>query len=98
MKNFKFKGYTFCPVRQLNENEKCDRHQASAMMNCSIQMPKVTTTPVLKDIESGWNWTAFYEAANKAGAGEIDLFKVGGQGETLYLPGKNHLFILPPSD
>jgi hypothetical protein len=95
MNNFKFQGYTFEPVRQLNANEKDDQHPQSATKNYSIQLPKVTAKPVLKDRESGWNYDKFYQAAQQAGAGEIDLFKVQGQGDTLYLPTTAYLSILP---
>lgn len=97
MTAFKFKGHTFRPVRQLNKTETAshDGGPQLVMQICTHQHPRVTPTPVLKDRGNGWDYEAFYAAAKRAGAGTIDLFKVEGQGDTLYLPGQNYLFILP---
>jgi len=95
MQPFTFRGFTFTGVRQLSAAEQSDKNPDRAERIMSHQMPHVTSTPVLKDRESGWDYEAFYRAAKKAGAGEMDLFRVQGQGDTLYLPASNYLFILP---
>lgn len=97
MKSFDFKGHTFSGVRQLNKRETAshDGGPQLVMQICTHQYPKVTSTPVLADRAAGWDRAEFYEAAERAGAGKMDLFRVAGQGDTLYLPAKNHLFIMP---
>lgn len=94
---FDFQGFSFTGVRQLSALEKSEKNPNRAEQLMSHQLPNVTATPVLKDKESGWDYRAFYEAARAAGAGEMDLFRVRGQGDTLYLPASNYLFILPQS-
>ena len=94
---FDFQGFTFTGVRQLSAAEKSDKNPNRAEQIMSHQLPHVTATPVLKDKDNGWDYQAFYEAARAAGAGKMDLFRVQGQGDTLYLPVSNHLFILPQS-
>ena len=97
MHAFSFQGFTFTGVRQLSALEKSDKNPNRATQIMSHQLPHVTAAPVLKDKESGWDYQAFYEAANGAGCGKMDLFRVRGQSDTLYLPASNHLFILPQS-
>ena len=82
-------------MRALSVAEQQERGPDSAWRNCTHQLPKVTSCPVLKDRESGWDYAAFYKAAERAGCGHLDLFQVRGQGATLYLPASNYLFILP---
>lgn len=95
MRTFQFQGFTFTGVRQLTKAEQFEKNPDRATQIMSHQYPSVTSTPVLKNKEAGWNYEAFYEAARAAGCGKLDLFHVQGQGATLYLPAGNYLFILP---
>ncbi|GAC1371039.1 MAG: hypothetical protein NVS3B25_18920 [Hymenobacter sp.] len=84
--SFRFRGYTFTAARQLTGAENLN-----ALRICEHQQRGFA---VLPDRESGWDYEAFYKAASKAGAGEIDLFTVKKFPNRLFLPASNYLFIL----
>ena len=94
MRSFSFQDFTFTGVRALTKTELSQKNPDRATQIMSHQA-SVTSTPVLPDRESGWDYDAFWMAARAAGCGKVDLFHVRGQGQTLYLPASNYLFILP---
>ncbi|MBG8555016.1 MULTISPECIES: hypothetical protein [Hymenobacter] len=87
---FRFRGFTFEPLRQLTAWEES---QAFRIMNSQVRMHN----PVLHDAAAGWDYEKFYHAARKAGAGAIDLFRVKTRPGRAFLPGTNHLFYIDES-
>lgn len=84
---FRFRGFTFEPLRQLTRSEF---EEGLRIMNSQVRWPN----PVLHDAAAGWDYEKFYAAARRAGAAAFDLFRVKTRPGVAFLPGSNHLFYI----